>query len=121
MPDLACAASTLVADVLGTASTWTEEVRTPVSVHYATGDPTAPVVCVATPAAVRLPCSVVVTSLPDGPFALHVTRWWTPPRPQGLRPPPAGRCNTRYDVVEPHALLGAPLLCSSDVERRLCL
>ena len=102
---LACAASTLVAEVLDTAPTWVEETRTPVSVHLSTGDEAVPVVCVATQEAIRLPYTVVVPELPAAPFALRAARWWTPPRPYGLAPVP-GRRSSRYDDVDPASLLG---------------
>ncbi len=88
---LTCAASSLVADVLPDAASWSEAVRTSVSVHYETGDPAVPVVCVATPAAVLLPYAVVVPVLPRDVVSLRVTRWWSPPRPTGLAAPEASR------------------------------
>jgi Protein of unknown function (DUF2877) len=109
-PELACAASTLLAGVLPTAPVWVETVRTPVSVHYCTGDAAGPVVCVATTAAVRLPHSMVVAELPSGSFTVRVNRWWTPPRPTGLPVPDRRRwarfAGSRYDEVDPPALLG---------------
>jgi len=109
-PELACAASTLTTAVLSSAPAWVETVRTPVSVHYATGDSATPVVCVATADAVRLPHSVLVAELPTGSFTVHVTRWWAPPRPSGLRVPDP-RCWARfagsgYEEVDAAALLG---------------
>jgi Protein of unknown function (DUF2877) len=114
-----CAASTLVAEVLGARDRWVEAVRTSLSVHYETGHAVVPVVCVGLPAAVRLPYGVVVPRLPPGPPArsgppdLAVTRWWTPPRPSGLVPPAASRWwrwarwLTEHDhVLDPHALVG---------------
>ena len=82
-----------------------EVARTRVSVHYRTGDGTVPVLCVAHPAAVRLPNTLVSAVLPgsgpavvragrlrSGPSAWWVARWWRPPRPTGLaRPGPARR------------------------------
>lgn len=110
---LSCAASTLVADVLGSAPTWVEEARTPVSVHLRTGHEAVPVVCVGTPEAIRLPYGVVVAALPDahGPLPrLRPTRWWTPPRPLHLVAPPPTRLapwlRAGLDVLEPHALVG---------------
>lgn len=108
--DLLCAASTLVADVLGSSDRWVESVRTRASVHYETGDPRVPVVCVATREAVRLPMSVVVARLPSGPSCLRVTRWWTPPRPCALGVPAASAWTpwlaTRHAGLVPHELLG---------------
>lgn len=104
-----CAASTLVADVLG--RRLTEVVRTPASVHYETGDRTVPVLCVATPGAVRLPNSVLVAELPVATPRLVVRRWWRPDRPCGLTPPPgaalAGLAETSYDALSPAALVGS--------------
>ena len=107
---LPCAASTLVADVLGPVARWTEAARTSVSVHFQTGVASVPVVCVATPEAVRLPHSVLVARLPDGPFVARVTRWWSPPRPSGLTAPDPSSCARfgipAYDDVDPLTLLG---------------
>lgn len=104
-----CAASTLVAGVLG--RDLVELVRTPVSVHYATGDPAVPVLCVATPAAVRLPNSALVAELPPGSPELTVRRWWRPDRPTGLTPPPSaalsGLAEASYDELSPAALVGS--------------
>lgn len=105
-----CAASTLVAGVLRRGLT--EVTRTAVSVHYETGDPAVPVLCVGTPDAVRLPNSVVVAELPaDGPPDLAVRRWWRPDRPAGLVPPAparlAGLAGTPYDVLSPAVLVGS--------------
>ncbi|HET6652667.1 MAG TPA: DUF2877 domain-containing protein [Nocardioides sp.] len=109
-PELACAASTLTATALPLAPEWVEAVRTPVSVHYASGDIAAPVVCVATADAVRLPHSVVVAELPTGSFTPRVNRWWTPPRPSGLTAPDPGCwarfAGSEYDDVDAAALLG---------------
>jgi hypothetical protein len=81
-----------------------------VSVHYRTGHVSAPVVCVATPAAVRLPHSLVVAELPTGEFVPRVTRWWEPPRPRGRSVPAlpylAGLAGSTYDDVDPRALFG---------------
>ncbi len=106
LPELRCAASTLVAGALATAPRWTEAARTTVSVHYETGDRSVPVVCVATADAVRLPHSVVVAALPARPFRPQVTRWWVPSRPA---PAVAGRTwrrTTRHVDLDPAALLG---------------
>jgi hypothetical protein len=118
-------ASTLLTRILDASSMAAldlEEVaRTPSSVHYLTGRDDVPTLCVAVPAAVRLPASLVVAALPSGPMRLaegrladgtrtwQVTRWWQPPRPRGLVPP---TCPPRLagvevlDDVRPHALLG---------------
>lgn len=114
-----------------------EETRTRVSVHYATGHPDLPVLCVGTPAAVRLPGSVVVPALPGtgdalvgrgrlvvGDVSWRVSRWWRPPRPSALgrpghdvRPhlPDEDRLRSlgvplpfpSYDGLSPATLLGA--------------
>jgi len=106
--------------------------RTTLSVHYETGAPELPVLCLVTHGAVRLPGAVVTARLPgNGRLVLagdgvleeaasswRVTRWWNPPRPEGLASrvtvteqvrPPAG-CPvppTSYDGLEPAALVGA--------------
>jgi hypothetical protein len=103
-----CAASTLVSGVL--AGPLVEVARTRVGVHYETGDPAVPVLCVATADAVLLPNSVLVGRLPTGSPELVVRRWWRPERPTGLVPPsPAvldGLAATSYDVLSPAALVG---------------
>lgn len=98
-----------------------EVARTGLSVHYETGRRDVPVLCVCTPAAVRLPGSVLVHELPtgrlearggaltDGTTTWRVTRWWRPPRPRGLTCPPyvlppAGVAVP--DEVHPHDLVG---------------
>ena len=69
----------------------------PDAAHIATGDPDVPLVCVATSRAVRLPCSMVVSTLPEvavgdvvwlgaggvrlAGVAVRPTRWWRPPTP----------------------------------------
>jgi Protein of unknown function (DUF2877) len=81
-----------------------EVVRTRVAVHYETGDAEAPLLCVATPAAVRLPNTLLSAVLPgrgpmlvsegrlrSGPSTWWVARWWHPPRPSGLVPPDPDR------------------------------
>ena len=98
----AAAASSLLAPLLDGPPRPLEEVaRTRLSVHYATGDAALPLLCVATPDAVRLPAGVVSSTLP-GHGALtagggmlvattatwRVSRWWRPSRPAGLTPPP---------------------------------
>lgn len=96
-----CAASSLLGGVLdGAPLRLTEVTRTRVSVHYETPSPAVPVLCVGTPAAVRLPASLVAQQLPaSGPAQVgdgvlvaagetwHPTRWWRPPRPGGLPRP----------------------------------
>ena len=88
-----------------------EVARTSSSAHYATGRDDVPVLCVATPEAVRLPASLVVAALPSGRlFAAdgrlrdaartwQVTRWWQPPRPRGLVPPAAPPSLPDVDLV----------------------
>lgn len=111
--DLPCAASTLVASVLAADGPLREAARTSVSIHLETGDPDVPVLCVGTPAAVRLPYAVVVAALPEpsDPLPhLRPTRWWTPRRPRGLRRPHPARLapwlRGEPGVLDPHALLG---------------
>ncbi len=119
-----CAASSLVLGLLGEAgpdSSLVEVARTRVSVHYETGRDDVPVLCVCTPAAVRLPASVVSPVLPVGPTRVaggvlrdrtrswRVARWWKPPRPVGLTPPstltwPEGV--RRADSLRPVELVG---------------
>lgn len=108
---LPCAASTLVSHLLDQpAGTWREVARTSVSVHYETGDPAVPVLCVASPAAVRLPHSLVVPALPTGDVRPAVTRWWTPDRPVGLVAPQPSRwapwLGTEHADLVPGDLLG---------------
>ena len=99
---LPTAASTLLAPLLDGPPRLLEEVaRTRLAVHYATGEPGLPVLCVAVPGAVLLPGTATVPFLPErgaigvgqgiletSAAALRVTRWWRPPRPGGLAPPP---------------------------------
>ncbi|MGZ4436697.1 MAG: oxamate carbamoyltransferase subunit AllH family protein [Nocardioides sp.] len=99
---LPAAASVLLAPLLdGPVRPLREVARTRVSVHYATGQATLPLLCVATPDAVRLPYAVQTSTLPDhgavgvGKGMLEATtvtwrvsRWWRPPQPLGLTPPP---------------------------------
>jgi hypothetical protein len=98
-----------------------EVARTSLSVHYETGHPDVPVLCVCLPQAVRLPNALVATVLPDGPVAVRngavrgrrlsweVRRWWTPPRPRGLTAPTS--CTVpgvaRVPDLRPHDLVGA--------------
>lgn len=109
------AASTLLADLLVQPRLrLTEVARTRTSVHYDTGRADVPVLCVATPDAVRLPHTFVTTELPVAREIVdatwRVTRWWHPPRPVGLAPPPPERVAalacTPYDVLVPSALVG---------------
>jgi hypothetical protein len=97
-----CAASWLLTGLLDDSRArpvrLTEVARTRVSVHYDTGRDDAPVLCVCTPDAVRLPASLVAPALPDraltardgmladGTTTWQVVRWWQPPRPHGLAP-----------------------------------
>ena len=96
------AASAVLADLLDASVSLdlVEVARTRVSVHYETGHRAAPVLCVCSPDAVRLPNSIVTAAtLPSGTAAIRegrlgdatrrwsVTRWWQPPRPRGLAPP----------------------------------
>ena len=118
-----CAASFLLAGLLDRAGTaadlpLVEVARTRVSVHYATHDAEAPVLCVATPTAVRLPNAVLSRLLPApgqavvsggrlhaGGSTWRVTRWWRPPRPSGLTPPDAHRL---HDWVQEVRTAGGP-------------
>lgn len=91
-----------------------EVARTAVSVHYETTVRALPVLCVTTPAGVRLPNALVTTALPRaavlGDVEWRVTRWWRPARPSGLPSPgPATLASLPrppYDVLDPAALLG---------------
>lgn len=131
-PELPCTASALVTGLLdGPATRLHEVVRTRVSVHYATGNPAIPWLCVCTPEAVRLPHAVVVATLPAaGPAAAarvggqrlelgattyRVRRWWTPPRPAGLPRPVPGTLAEVARLLEsggrwPHGLDPARLV-----------
>ena len=96
------AASTLLAPLLdGPPRPVREVARTRVSVHYATGDPAVPLLCLVTPDAIRLPAAVITATLPghgglqvgagmldSNDATWRITRWWRPPRPAGLEPPP---------------------------------
>lgn len=88
-----------------------EAARTRVSVHYETGDPRVPVLTLATPSAVRLPATIVASTLPPpGPAAVgsgrfghesstwRVSRWWRPDRPVGLVPPCTDLSDLEIDV-----------------------
>ena len=96
------AASTLLAPLLdGPPRALVEVARTRLAVHYETGDPALPVVCVLGPGAVRLPHAVLTSTLPghgllrlEGGMLVsaastwRVSRWWQPSRPAGSAPPP---------------------------------
>ena len=91
----AAATSSLLAGVLDAGCELVEVVRTRLSVHYETGRPDVPVLCVCTPDAVRLPNALVTSLLPTGDVSARtdglvsrdgrwwVGRWWQPPRPTG--------------------------------------
>ena len=103
-PPVPCAASTLLAGLLDSAAPLdlVEVARTPVSVHYETGDTGVPVLCVCLAVAVRLPNAAVVTTVPVGtPSGLRPVRWWRPRRPEGLDAPP------RPLDLDPRAMVGA--------------
>ncbi len=106
----ACAASASLADLLTGVVRPARVVGVLDSaVYLATDHPETPMVCLALPTAVRVPCAAVVGagSLPTprigdgaqvgaggvvvGDAAYRVGRWWQPPRPRGLRrvDPPA--------------------------------
>jgi hypothetical protein len=119
------AASALLCDLLdgsGPLAMLREVARTRVAVHYETGRADVPVLSVCTPAAVRLPASVLAPVVPsgsvhvrdgelfDGAARWQVTRWWTPPRPHGLTAPvdlaaPLGV--ERIEALVPHDLVGS--------------
>ncbi len=116
------AASGLLADLLGSDRPLVEVARTRLSVHYETGRTDVPVLCLCDPGAVRLPNAVLTPVLPSGPLAVRagslvsreatwrVTRWWQPPRPRGLAPPPSAVTLPGVDVprvLRPHDLVGA--------------
>lgn len=129
------AASVLLSGLLsGEPRPLIEVARTRMSVHYETGDPTAPVICVCTPGAVHLPNSLLTAELPSASSVTigsrelrqssttwRVTRWWRPARPVGLPLPTAelmhlcrsadglGMTLPRpsYDGLSPELLVGA--------------
>ena len=117
-----CAASSLLGPLLdGGPRRLAEEARTGVSVHYSTGHPDLPVLTVCTPAAVRLPNSLVADVLPpagparsDGGRLVaagtlwRVSRWWLPPRPAGL-PRPGRDLGQLLPSVDRLRSLGVPL------------
>lgn len=97
-----------------------EVVRTRVSVHYETPDPSVPVLTVCTPEAVRLPASLVTTVLPPaGPATVdrglsvggrswRVLRWWRPARPVGL-PRPSVDVTTLVPPRQAQSVRGVPV------------
>ena len=117
-----CAASSLLRDLFDSPEVALAEVaRTRTSVYYDTGRVDVPALCVSTPSAVRLPASLVASSLPTGPVrvaagtlssqgrAWRVARWWSPPRPIGHAAParitwPDGV--RRIDALRPDELVG---------------
>lgn len=116
------AASALLSGLLGSDAPLVEVARTRLSVHYETGRPDVPVLCVCDPRAVRLPNAVLTPVLPTGPLVVRagalvsadatwrVTRWWQPARPRGLAPPSAAVSLPGVDVplaLSPHDLVGA--------------
>jgi hypothetical protein len=71
------------------------------AVYLSTDDPQCPALCLADPAAVRVPCALVAARTPHAvtvgdvgtvgtgaltlaSFEARVARWWRPPRPRGL-------------------------------------
>lgn len=112
------AASTLLGPLAGRRRLrLTEVARTRVSVHYETGVPAVPVLCVALPEAVRLPASLLTDRLPaqqppGEPLvtSVAVTRWWRPARPPRLAVPAAAVLDRlprpTYAALDPLALLG---------------
>ena len=73
---------------------------TPHAVYLATGDPDLPALCLAGPAAVRVPCALVLARAPGrlagparvgggavsvGGFRARLARWWRPPRPAAVK------------------------------------
>jgi hypothetical protein len=117
------AASSLLGDLLAPATSLrlAEVARTRVSVHYETGRDDVPVLCVATPDAVRLPPSLLTLELPTGDVRLDVgvlrsastrwpvTRWWRPARPTGLAAPSEAPAPAGLEVpaaIEPDLLVG---------------
>jgi hypothetical protein len=96
------AASVAVADlVAGPRRTVEIATATPHAVYLATGDPEHPALCLAGPAAVRVPCALLLPAPPAGltgpavvgggtvavgSFQARVTRWWRPSRPVTVAP-----------------------------------
>lgn len=114
-PVLAGAASALLAPLVPRPGLRLVEVaRTRMSVHYETGVAALPVLCVATPDALRLPNTLFTAELPTSPVlvepAWRITRWWRPTRPTGLPVPGPARLSSlprpSCDVLEPCALVG---------------
>ncbi|HEX4976500.1 MAG TPA: DUF2877 domain-containing protein [Nocardioides sp.] len=115
---LSGAASTLLGPLAGRRRLrLTEVARTRLTVHYETGVPAVPVLCVALPGAVRLPATLLSSRLPapsahDGatPTSIAVTRWWRPARPPRLAVPAPAVLERLpeppYDVLDPLALVG---------------
>jgi len=117
-----CAASSLLHGLIDAPdSALVEVARTRTSVHYETGRDDVPLLCVGTPCAVRLPASLVSPLLPEGRVRIsdrallsdgrrwRVTRWWDPPRPEGLSPPVVPvrlEGVRRIEVLLPHELVG---------------
>lgn len=114
--ELAGAASTLLRPLAGGRRLAVNEVvRTRHAVHYETPLAALPVLCVATPDAVRLPNTLVAESLPppvaDGETVIvSPSRWWSPPRPAGL-PLPRAEVLARLPLpaeprLDPSCLIG---------------
>ncbi|OLB76610.1 MAG: hypothetical protein AUI14_18210 [Actinobacteria bacterium 13_2_20CM_2_71_6] len=88
------AASVAIADILTGLRRRVEVAAvTPQAVYLATGDPETPALCLAGPAAVRVPCALVLAQPPPrlsgagavgdgevtvGEFRARVARWWRP-------------------------------------------
>lgn len=118
IPVLRGAASTLLGPLAGRRGLRLAEVaRTRLSVHYQTGVPAVPVLCVALPEAVRLPATLLTSRLPAAQgdaepavSSLSVTRWWRPARPPRLPVPTAVVLDrlppSTYDTLDPLALVG---------------
>jgi hypothetical protein len=101
----------------------------PAALHIGTGDAELPLVCLATPDAVLLPCAVVVRRLPAaragdrvrlgggrivlGAVEVAAARWVRPPRPR-LRDVPGARRRAVELPAEPPAML--PLDPSSGLD-----
>lgn len=115
---LPCAASSLLAGLFdGQPHYLVEVARTRMSVHYETRDCDVTVLSVCLPEAVRLPTSLVTTTLPpqgaarvgNGALSVddvswRVRRWWRPARPSGLVRPTG---SATYVDLDPARLLGA--------------
>ena len=99
----AAASSTVAPLVTGPRRAIRLVASTPAAAYLTTGDPDLPVLCLAGPDAVRLPCALVLAAVPPlsgpafvgggtvsvGAFTAQVRRWWRPPRPRGLARIPA--------------------------------